>query len=198
MSTRVLAWVFHDVDAVRGHDRLVLLALADEADDYGGNCHPSLRRLAHKARVAVGTASEAVRRLESSGHLVVERPERTGRGRHNRYRVVVPWADDKGRDGSRDKGSGAEHSSTRTRGPGAERLDVETRGNARPRGDTDPQTLTGVVVDLRGGTHQEDPQPADFESQLDHLRHLRRSFHPTPPEPDPLADVVDIDTGGRL
>lgn len=127
MSILVQAWVYQHSEA-RLADRLVLLAIADEADDDGGSAFPSLRRIAHKARVSVGTVSDAVRRLEASGELEVNRPERTGRGHHNSYRVVMR------------KGSESEPFEEGNARPIAARLRAQTRGNARPRGDTYPLT----------------------------------------------------------
>lgn len=104
-----MTWVFHESD-VRGFDRLVLLALADEAGDDGGDCYPSMRRIANKARVGVGTVPGVLLRLEQAGALVVERPERKGRGAFNRYTVVM------------------------TKSSGAERFDDDTtRGNVQER-----------------------------------------------------------------
>lgn len=125
MSITVQAWVYQHSEA-RLADRLVLLAIADEADDDGTGAFPSLRRIAHKARVAVGTASEAVRRLEAAGVLEVDRPERTGRGHFNRYRVLMGPSE----------GSDTEPSGE----PRNDQERAETRGNARPRGGTNPLT----------------------------------------------------------
>ena len=88
MSIVVQAWVYANSET-RLSDRLVLLAIADEADDDGKNAFPSLRRIAHKARVSLPTAHAAVERLEAAGALLVQRPETTGRGHHNRYTVPM-------------------------------------------------------------------------------------------------------------
>ena len=87
MSNLVLTWVFHESNA-RTTDRLVLLALADEADD-DGMTWPSQRRIAAKARLNRSTVQEAIRRLEDAGEVVVLRPEQSGRGHFSRYIVTM-------------------------------------------------------------------------------------------------------------
>lgn len=81
-----MTWVMFESPAA-GNDRLVLLVIADEADDEGGNAYPSVDRIALKARVNRATALRAIARLEAGGALLVLRPEHRGRGRHNRYVV---------------------------------------------------------------------------------------------------------------
>lgn len=72
-----------------GNDRLVLIAIADEANDEGENAFPSVRRLASKAHCHTDTVIECIKHLEALGELEVLRPEKQGRGRFNRYRVTV-------------------------------------------------------------------------------------------------------------
>lgn len=82
-------WKF---SAARGTDLLVLLALADVADDRG-ECWPSVRHLATKCRLDERTAQRRMRSLERLGEVeVVPGGGRSsGRGglRSNRYRIVV-------------------------------------------------------------------------------------------------------------
>jgi hypothetical protein len=72
-----------------GNDRLVLLCIADEADDEGRNAFPSIRRLAGKANCHTDTVIECIKRLEARGELEVIRPEKQGRGRYNKYKVLL-------------------------------------------------------------------------------------------------------------
>jgi hypothetical protein len=88
VSNRCQTWVF-DHSEVTGNDRLVLLALADEANDDGTNAYPSIDRLAHKARANKRTTLRSIQRLEEAGAIRVQRPERKGRGRFNTYVVVM-------------------------------------------------------------------------------------------------------------
>lgn len=64
---------------------LVLLALADHADD-DGVCWPSIETIAVKARCSVSWVYEALNELERAGW--VRRESRTGRS--NRYTVSIP------------------------------------------------------------------------------------------------------------
>jgi hypothetical protein len=80
-----------------GNDRLVLLAIADEADDAGRNAFPSVRRLAEKVNCHTATVLRCSVRLERAGEIEVDRPRDKARGRGNRYRVnmqSVPTADE--------------------------------------------------------------------------------------------------------
>lgn len=88
MSVRVVGWVL-DHSAATGNDRLVLIAIADEADAAGANAFPSLERIAERARVSYATAVRCTKRLEAAGELLIRRPDTRGRGRHNRYVVTM-------------------------------------------------------------------------------------------------------------
>lgn len=88
VSKAVETWVWQHAP-VSGNDLLLLLALADEANDDGCGCHPSIRRLAKKIRAHTDTVTTGVRRLEEVGELLVKRPERKGRGQFNRYVLVL-------------------------------------------------------------------------------------------------------------
>lgn len=88
MSVRCQTWVYEHSEAT-GNDRLVLLAIADEADDDGTHGHPGIERISHKARVPKRTTMRCLDRLEAAGRLVVERPEVKGRGHFNTYVVVM-------------------------------------------------------------------------------------------------------------
>lgn len=88
MSIIVQAWVYANSEA-KGNDRLCLLAIADEADDDGTNAFPEQRRIAHKARTSLSTTRRSIDALEAAGEILVKRPEKTGRGHHNEYVVLM-------------------------------------------------------------------------------------------------------------
>lgn len=88
MAITVISWVLWN-SLSTGNDRLVLIALADEANDDGWDCYPSMDRLARKARISKATAIRATARLEHGGELLVKRPEVTGRGKFNRYALCL-------------------------------------------------------------------------------------------------------------
>lgn len=65
-------------------DKLVLLALADNAND-AGQCYPSLTKIAEKCEISRRTTIYSLQRLEQSGHI----SRRTSPGRNTVY-VVHP------------------------------------------------------------------------------------------------------------
>lgn len=71
----------------RGNDLLMLLAIADFADD-DGNAYPSVQTLATKCRIKSRNANVILAALRKSGELEVRQNE----GPHgtNRYRIVLP------------------------------------------------------------------------------------------------------------
>ena len=90
MSVKVMSLVFDHARA-KGVDRLVLLAIADAADDAGRNAWPSLATLSRRTGLDRRTVVRCVGRLVESGELERESAGgMTGRGGvSNRYRVHV-------------------------------------------------------------------------------------------------------------
>lgn len=86
MSVSASAWVWANSQA-KGTARLVLLALADQADD-NGRCYPSVAYIARKCRIAVRTAHDALETLTVLGEVVREpRP-----GHSTVYRLALSAA----------------------------------------------------------------------------------------------------------
>ncbi len=84
MSIRIMSQIWDRAKA-EGNALLVLLALADFADDTGW-CWPSMASIARKARVSERGARGIIRRLEAAGLLISE----PSKGRtSSRYRVIV-------------------------------------------------------------------------------------------------------------
>lgn len=88
MSVRAVTWVLHESTST-GNDRLVLIVIADEADNDGLQAFPSIERIAKLARVNPRTVRRCIARLEGGGDLLVRRPEHPGRGRFNRYTITM-------------------------------------------------------------------------------------------------------------
>lgn len=85
MSIQAVSWVLEHSEA-RGLARLVLIALANHADDRR-ECWPSSNALAHEARVSRATVFRALDELVALGE--VEKVENgSARGRANRYRII--------------------------------------------------------------------------------------------------------------
>lgn len=93
MSVKAQSRVW-DHSTAQGTDLLVLLAIADAADDDGRNAWPSVATLARKCRVSPRSVQYAIARLSEAGELVVEHQAggnvntRSDR-RPNRYRVTI-------------------------------------------------------------------------------------------------------------
>lgn len=96
-----MAAVFEHSEA-RGNDRLVLLALADQARDDSWSSWPSVRTIATKARVSERTVQRCIRALAADGHIVIiERSSSEGRYATNRYLILRPWESEGCQDDSR-------------------------------------------------------------------------------------------------
>ena len=73
--------------------KLVLMALADAADDQGA-CWPSIATLARKCTVSTRTVQRSLRTLIDSGLLIAElRQRRDGSSTSNRYRLLIAGGD---------------------------------------------------------------------------------------------------------
>lgn len=85
MSIKVMTHVWES-SAALGNRRLVMLALADFANDDGW-CWPSIPILANKTRVSERTVQRILRELEKAGEIQVV--EGGGRGKSSHYRVLT-------------------------------------------------------------------------------------------------------------
>lgn len=96
MSVRVSSWVWHDAPkTVSGNELILLLALADVADD-NGRCRFMTEEdgltydgLARKVRVDRRTIERLIPKLRAQG--LVEQV-RGAKGRPNEFSIPVPWA----------------------------------------------------------------------------------------------------------
>lgn len=84
MSIRVMSWVWEHSRAA-GIDRLVLLAIADAANDDGAQAWPSGETLARKTGVNLRTVQRSMRRLVDLGEVSVK--TNAGKNGANVYRV---------------------------------------------------------------------------------------------------------------
>ncbi len=115
MSIGIMAQVWDNGPSNRV-ELLVLLALADFADDQG-RCWPSMKAVAAKARISERGAQKAIRRLEAAGYIRVI----TGGGRHgcNQYAINpepdTVNTDAKPRTGNPEPHSGGERENTKPR-----------------------------------------------------------------------------------
>lgn len=84
MSVKCVAWVLHE-SRTKGNDRMVLVIIADEADNDGRDAFPSVDRIAACANVHRSTVLRSLVSLEAQGELLIRRPKVHGPGKHNRY-----------------------------------------------------------------------------------------------------------------
>ena len=87
MSVRASSWAW-SLDEVMGSEALVLLALADQANDEGF-CWPSQEKLAPKARQSVSTLRRSLRSLEKMGLLTTITRSSTRGRRSNLYLLHI-------------------------------------------------------------------------------------------------------------
>jgi hypothetical protein len=90
VATNVTAWAW-SYSQSRNSARLVLLALAEIADEDGGSLFASVAEIAELAEVSVRTASTAVNALESLGEIAIFR--NAGPGGVHRFRFPMPVPD---------------------------------------------------------------------------------------------------------
>lgn len=87
MSVRASSWAW-SLEEVQGSEALVLLALADQANDQGF-CWPSQEKLAPKARQSVSTLRRSLRSLEKMGLLTTITRSSTRGRRSNLYLLHI-------------------------------------------------------------------------------------------------------------
>ncbi|WP_165311024.1 helix-turn-helix domain-containing protein [Vibrio ziniensis] len=92
MSVKVMSYVW-DIPLFKGSDKLVMLCLADHADD-NGVCWPSIDTIARKSGVSPTTVKSTLKKLEASGWLFKKnqfKKAETGRlvRSNNQYQLPV-------------------------------------------------------------------------------------------------------------
>jgi hypothetical protein len=86
MSIKSMTWAFSQ--PLSGNEKVVLLALADFADD-DGKCWPSMPLIAEKSYLSVRTVQRIVLSLSDQGYLFFERRESgNGRPTSSLYRLI--------------------------------------------------------------------------------------------------------------
>ncbi len=84
MSIKIMTEVW-EYSQHSGHKLMLMLAIADHANDEGRVAWPSYDKLAKKCRLSRRQTITLIQELEKTGELVIERGG--GRGRSNRYIV---------------------------------------------------------------------------------------------------------------
>lgn len=165
MSVQLMAAVFE-----RGpgnpHQRLLLLALADHADE-AGVCWPSVDRLAAKCAVSARQVQRTLQQLQADGWLVIDRGR--GRGNTSLYRLPVARLL-----GNGDTGVGV----------------CEPKGDARVGFPADPIGDTGDAkgdIDVAGKVTPASPEPSGDPEEP--------SIRPAAPALIDVTEVADWLTG---
>lgn len=86
MSIKVIQWVW-DCSESKNAERLVLLAIADNAADDGSHAYPSVAEICRKANLSERGVQAALARLVKSGELHIH--VGGGRGHTNYYTVIM-------------------------------------------------------------------------------------------------------------
>src|SRR3990167_8791449 len=87
MSVKVMSLVFEA--PLPPNEKIVMLALADYADDTGGNVRPSVDRLVVKTTMSRSTVRRMLDRLEKYGYLSVEKKPRQHQPAHYRINLTA-------------------------------------------------------------------------------------------------------------
>lgn len=92
MSVKAMGWVW-DLEDLNTGQAMVLLILADMANDRGYYCWPGQEELARKARMTVRNVRRHLAFLEEQGLVLVERRSSTGGRKSNQYflNVGMDW-----------------------------------------------------------------------------------------------------------
>jgi hypothetical protein len=86
MSVQAMSWVIENSN-VRGNNYIVLLMIANRADEDGSSAWPSVRWLAKRSRLSERTVQRCLRKLQVCGALAIE-PGAGPKGT-NCYHVVM-------------------------------------------------------------------------------------------------------------
>jgi hypothetical protein len=94
MSLRATLWVFDEAPTSKHSELLVLLCLADHANDDGTGCWPSVRTLARRSRSSERTVQYTLRSLEEKGLIRKGKQSLTAGHRADRrptvYDIILP------------------------------------------------------------------------------------------------------------
>lgn len=142
-----MTWVWENSTAA-GNERLVLLAIADAADDSGRGAYPSIATLARKTRLSQRTIQRTIKKLVDGGHLVVDK---NGGGRWSNAYLVVLHKDDPAEQSGTPTGDHTDEATTGKSGDGPENPLSTTGVRLTPR-----QSDTGDAALSPQGCHSSD------------------------------------------
>jgi hypothetical protein len=165
------AW---DYSKASGNELLVLLALADIADD-NGECWPSIAHLAKKCRVSSRTVQRSIRALEELGEVVVilggGKASTAGGTRSNRYRIIVHMPVENEGDILTGSDAGDGGGVTRVPGGGVSPVSPEPSLRTVIEPPLNPQEIPGDRNPLRRGMRGTGTSPREIRQQNDVILH---------------------------
>jgi hypothetical protein len=94
MSIAVMSNVWEKARGVKSSQLLLLLALADFADD-NGKCWPKIETLAHKIRMSERQTIRLLQVLDNDGHIETKRRTKDGLKTSNLYQLAKLYRCDK-------------------------------------------------------------------------------------------------------
>lgn len=86
MSVQAMSWVIEN-SKTRGNAYIVLLMVANRADEDGSSAWPSVRWLAKRSRLSERTVQRSLKKLEKAGALAIEK--NAGPKGTNSYHVIM-------------------------------------------------------------------------------------------------------------
>ena len=110
MSVRIMSLVFEN-QILSPTDKLIMLALADHANDEGKSIYPSQSSLSRKTGLARGTVNQHIQSLQEQGYLKKSRV-RTDRSNVLELEITSKLADDLSTELSTDEPSGVTEDDT--------------------------------------------------------------------------------------
>ena len=117
MSIESMSWVLN-YSPVSGSEKIVLLGIANHADDQGGNAWPSVSTLARYANVSERAVQQALQKLRDGGHIdIIPNAGGTAKTRSDRrpnlYKILYMQADGTHRTSPRSDTNGVKSSAQR-------------------------------------------------------------------------------------
>jgi hypothetical protein len=185
----MLTWAWDQAPVDNPSDLLVLLALADEANELGGDCFPSLRRVAKRARLSVGAVHKAIARLEADGLIEVQRPATPAPGKVNRYQILT--------DGGRNRSPQGEQLDHTQGDPTVHQVNGSPENCSRPFTPERTELFTtvhpGVNVPTDPSTNPGAAAPkSSFLPGSGNVTPIDRSRRPLDPDPDTPRRIADV------
>lgn len=159
MSLKCLTWAWAQESITDQTDLLVMLALADHADERD-QCFPSQGLLARKARCSPDTVQRALKRLEAGGYVTRTRRGGSGAGRSSDlYQLHVDRAPVNGT--ATAPSPSTQHRKMRSSHEKRAQPGDNPGDNATDDGGAKPQNPGGAIPHLcAAGTSKEPPEPS--------------------------------------